>query len=268
MRPEQIIFSFKSTGFTEYEAKVYLALLGRHPATAYALSRSSGVPHSRIYDIARRLIKKGVVIRIDSNPERFSPLSPEELVAKLRRDTGRHIGALEKSLRAVRFQPDFDPVWNITERSEALQIAGRLFEGAGKRLYLGAWDPEIHELTDGLKEAENRGVEVFLLIYGEAEPGIGTSYHHSTDALSSRFGVSIDCTVDSEVCISGYLGGEEPCKVVWTRNRGLVQSIEEYIIHDLYLAELQDAFGDEITERYGRNLSVLRGKFRREIAAP
>jgi len=57
---EKIIVYLKKLGFTEYEAKVYLALLSKHPATAYTISKASGVPHSRVYDIARRLIKKGL----------------------------------------------------------------------------------------------------------------------------------------------------------------------------------------------------------------
>ena len=38
-------------GFTEYEAKVYLALLREYPATGYQLSKSSGVPVITSYSI-------------------------------------------------------------------------------------------------------------------------------------------------------------------------------------------------------------------------
>ena len=42
-------------GFTEYEAKVYLALLEENPSTGYQLSKLSGVPRSMVYDALRRL---------------------------------------------------------------------------------------------------------------------------------------------------------------------------------------------------------------------
>lgn len=42
-------------GFTEYEAKVYLALLRENPATGYQLSKSSGVPRSMVYEALGRL---------------------------------------------------------------------------------------------------------------------------------------------------------------------------------------------------------------------
>ncbi|MCZ7670869.1 MAG: helix-turn-helix domain-containing protein [Chloroflexi bacterium] len=46
-------------GFTEYEAKVYLALLREHPATGYQLSKESGVPRSMVYEALKRLHNRG-----------------------------------------------------------------------------------------------------------------------------------------------------------------------------------------------------------------
>jgi hypothetical protein len=71
----------------------------------------------------------------------------------------------------------------------------------------------------------------------------------------------MDCTVDGRWCITGRFGGSHPCRVVWTQNPGLVQAIESYIRHDLYLAEITGGFKGEIERRYGKNLLVLREKF-------
>ncbi len=43
---DDTIVYLEQLGLTQYEAKVYLALLSEHPATAYTISRRSGVPHS------------------------------------------------------------------------------------------------------------------------------------------------------------------------------------------------------------------------------
>ena len=102
---EEAIFYFKALGFTEYEAKVYLSLLGEHPASAYTISRNSGVPHSRVYDITRRLIKKGVVGLASTNPDRFSPLSPGDLLFKLRKDNERFIDEIQDCLENLSFSP-------------------------------------------------------------------------------------------------------------------------------------------------------------------
>ena len=49
-------------GFTEYEAKVYLALLREYPATGYQLSKESGVPRSMVYEALKRLHGRGAAL--------------------------------------------------------------------------------------------------------------------------------------------------------------------------------------------------------------
>ncbi len=52
---DTILSNLKELGFTEYEAKVYMSLINEHPLSAYNVSKNSGVPHSRVYDITRYL---------------------------------------------------------------------------------------------------------------------------------------------------------------------------------------------------------------------
>ncbi|MEW5813876.1 MAG: helix-turn-helix domain-containing protein [Spirochaetota bacterium] len=262
---EEAIFYFKELGFTEYEAKVYLSLLNQHPASAYAISQVSGVPHSRVYDITRRLIKKGLVGMASENPQKFSPLSPNELIVKLKNDNERFTGGLKVNLDRLAFSSDFDPVWNITDRKEALNITVNLISSARLSVYIGLWDEELSELKKILNDAHKRGSRLFFLIYGKTNPGFGTIYYHQTEALAGveELGRTIDCVVDSSACISGSLGGVKPCQIVWTRNQGLVKSIEEYIIHDFYLAEIQLQFGDKLYEVFGKNLETLRKRYGR-----
>ena len=56
-------------------------------------------------------------------------------------------------------------------------------------------------------------------------------------------------------------GGERRSQMIWTRNRGLVNAIEGYIIHDFCLAEIRLAIGEQVDELFGPNLLKLREKF-------
>lgn len=265
VKTEETIFYFKELGFTEYEAKVYIALLDHHPAGAYDISQRSSVPHSRVYDIARRLIKKGVALLVGKDPERYSPLAPAELIRKLKMDHDRYVEELEIHLDRVAFNSDFDPVWNLSTRDEALNMVRSLIHDSKKKIYIGLWDEELIELLPVFKKAHLKGVEIVFLIYGQAHVDFGKVFYHSTEAISGIqvLGRTIDCVVDSECCLSGSLGAEQACQVVWTRNRGLVKSIEEYIVHDFYLADINQRFGSEIEKAFGRNLAALRKKYGR-----
>ena len=265
MLQEEIVPYFKELGFTEYESKVYLSLLSNHPLTAYAISQKSGVPHSRVYDIARRLINKGAVLLAGKNPESFSPLAPEELIYKLKKSHKRFIDELEKRLEKISFKSDFDPVWNLSSYKDAMTVAKNLIDEAKNLIYIGIWDNELEELLPALKAAHDRGVKIVFLIYGKATVDFGEIFYHNTEHIKgiTELGKTLECVVDSISCISGSLGGEKPCQIVWTKNIGLVKSIEEYIIHDFYLSEVQQIMGKQVEDIFGKNLAKLRLKYER-----
>ncbi|MCP4159893.1 MAG: TrmB family transcriptional regulator [Deltaproteobacteria bacterium] len=260
---ESILSNLKELGFTEYEGKVYMALINEHPLSAYNVSKNSGVPHSRVYDITRRLIKKGYVTSKDTNPELFSPISPEELISCLRRDNSKLTDNLKHQFDSIRFTADFDPVWNLAGRSEAIEMAEQLVMEAEHTIFVGLWDQEMDQLEKVLRESEKRGVKINILLYGKGKPDFGEVYYHSIEKLEDIkiVGRSLDLVIDSTVCITGSLGGISACQAVWTRNKGLIKSIEGYIIHDFYIAEVNNYLGDTVDEIFGRNFEKLREKY-------
>ncbi len=262
MNRDKLLNLFKQLGFTEYEGKVYLSLLGSHPASAYTVSQSSGVPHSRVYDILRRLTEKGYAQAVGENPRRYSPLSPGELIKYLNKKNLNLTDELEKELKKKPFDSDFDPVWNLKDGVEAFKITRNLIEKARNRIWIGLWDADVKEVEAELRNAEKRGVDILILLYGELELDYGRVYHHSIFEFDSEKRRSLDCVVDSDVCVSGLLGGENiASQIVWTNNQGLIHSIEGYIIHDFYIAEISEIYGKNFSDKFGDNLVKLRRKF-------
>ena len=275
---EEARFYLERLGMTQYEAKVYLALLSEHPATAYTISRNSGVPHSRVYEVARRLIAKDLVIQADTDPERFSPIPPDDLIDKLVMDHDQAVEGLRDQLERVSFQSDFEPVWTVPGRDEVLEKAREIINTATERIYIGIWDEEMEELRKELHKAAKRNVEIVFLIYGTTQVDVGSVFYHSIDAFTDRdqLGRSIDIVVDSRVALSGRLGRDAQdtasigsgngnpvsCQVVWTKNQGLINAIEGYIIHDFYLAEIYQVLGDKIEDVFGKNMIDLRRRYK------
>lgn len=60
---EELIAQLKDMGFTEYEAKAYTALVQQSHVSAYQVSKNSGIPRARIYDILNVLVEKGIVLK-------------------------------------------------------------------------------------------------------------------------------------------------------------------------------------------------------------
>lgn len=260
---DSILSDLKDLGFTEYEGKVYMSLINEHPLSAYNISKNSSVPHSRVYDITRRLIKKGYVTSKGTNPELFSPISPDELISRLQRDNSKLTASLKQQLDSIKFTADFDPVWNLSSRTEALEMAGQLIGGAQDVIFVGLWDKELEDLSEAFLEAEKKGVKIHILLYGVQKPEFGDIHYHSTENLEdiNLVGRSLDLVIDSTVCITGSLGGSLACQAVWTRNKGLIKSIEGFIIHDFYIAEVSEYLGDKVDNIFGKNFEKLRKKY-------
>ena len=69
---EELITQLKEMGFTEYEAKAYTALVQQSHVSAYQVSKNSGIPRARVYDILNILVEKGIVLK--KRPQNKRPI--------------------------------------------------------------------------------------------------------------------------------------------------------------------------------------------------
>ena len=76
--------ALEEIGLTGYETKVYLSLLDSSPSMASDLSKRSGVPYSKIYDVLTSLEAKGWVEVERSRPSKFYPRSPATAIETVR----------------------------------------------------------------------------------------------------------------------------------------------------------------------------------------
>lgn len=74
------LLDLKKIGLTEGEIKIYEALLELGESTRTNLSKKSGISPSKIYDVANRLIEKGIISSVKKNNViHFSACNPEKL---------------------------------------------------------------------------------------------------------------------------------------------------------------------------------------------
>src|SRR5262249_30668348 len=71
-------------GLTGYEIRVYLSALGSGSMSAFDISKKSGVPYSKIYEVLNSLEEKGWLESDTSRPQRFFPRSPSTAVETMK----------------------------------------------------------------------------------------------------------------------------------------------------------------------------------------
>lgn len=79
MEKEEILKTLQYFGLSEYESRVYVALVSLGPSKAGAISREAGVPQSKIYNILDGLIGKQLVEVFEGRPKEFKAIAPETI---------------------------------------------------------------------------------------------------------------------------------------------------------------------------------------------
>ena len=77
MRDEIYIDNLKKLGLSEVESKVYVNLLKKQNFTATEISRISGTPRSKIYEILNKLTNKGLCVEILGSVKKYSSANPK-----------------------------------------------------------------------------------------------------------------------------------------------------------------------------------------------
>jgi sugar-specific transcriptional regulator TrmB len=92
-------------GLSEYEARVYLALLEMPGAAASTLARQARVPRTRVYDVLKGLLERGFVSRTSGKRLTYRPVPPAQavdaLVAEERERRSRQDASLSRLTEAL-----------------------------------------------------------------------------------------------------------------------------------------------------------------------
>lgn len=260
----EILDTVKNLGFTEYEAKAYLALLSESPSTGYAVAKNSGVPRSKIYEVLESLTAKGDVIVSHGEPPLYRALPAKDLIASRKAKAEENFAAAEQCLeRFERSASDRENIWNIAGRDAILKKVNECISAAEKRILIEIWAEDFLNIESALKEAAKRGVKVSIISYGEIAADYAEIYPHDMiDEITSEYGGRwIVFSADDSQVVAGAVSLGDESRAAWTQHQGLVMPITEVMIHDLYIAEIMKAHRDILEASFGKDLIELRKKF-------
>lgn len=261
MEQEQAILNqMKMLGFSEYESKAYLKLLVDYPLNGYALSKSSGIPRSRIYEVLKNLIDKQLVFEEEEEKNKvYYPVDPETFI---KRQKAHYEGIFSEisqfATRIYKEQKQDDRLVIIKGRQNIIGFLKTLIKGAEKRIAISIWDEEIQDLVEDLEKAKQKGVVLRGIYFGESNPFKDLVPHRRIKRyIAEKKERYISIIVDGSHTISGIVSRGENSKVTWTQDEGFIEISEDYIAHDLlvnlYSASLDDS-GYESFEEFVDNV--------------
>ena len=235
-------------GFSEYEAKAYVALLQEHPATGYQLSKISGIPRSMIYEVMGKLITRGTAMLLHKfGSTQYAPVPAEEYLSQLNRDYTELVADIKTDLTELDSASDMAYVWNIDGHNNMMAKAVEMISQAKNRIYLAVLPLTYPALKTTLEKAVGSGVRVVLYSSSELDlPGGRVVVSPlSEDDLKQDEGLGFVLVTDGQEVLIGERLSASNARASWTRSPLFVLIAEHHLRTDLYLPQILNLLGDK-----------------------
>ncbi len=229
-------YNLNNIGLSDYAIHTYLSLLQHHPINGSQLSKRSGIPRARIYDILRNLKLRGIVA--EASKGLFIPLPPDELIRQLRRTHEKDLSRFEALVKEIQAPAEHDFIWTINGYRRVLDKAREMIAAACTEIYIRLFPDEAEHLLEHLTAAEKRGVQVKCIFMAPFPKTFSIQVTHPQYESVERGlgGRSFDLVVDKEEFIGGMFDWEnrDGCRINWGRNRWFVIAGRDSLRHDFF----------------------------------
>jgi len=259
---DQLARELQSLGFSDYEARAYIALLQASPATAYEVSKTAGLPRANTYAALESCTQKGAVQPFSQRPVRYVPVDPQQLLARIADDTASRCRQLAISLGKLKSGEEQEFVWNIQGAEKVNAKISEMIQAAGKHVWIKAHESVIDAHHAELREAAERGVRILIILFGEDgrrfrfNDNVRVYLHEGNGVRVGNADNLFTITTDFKLALTANMLGD--VRAAYTRSEPIVTMAESLLRHDLYMAEICGRFGPQIDEAFGPYLLSLR----------
>jgi sugar-specific transcriptional regulator TrmB len=247
----ELLDQLAQIGFTDYEAKVYLALLAEYPATGYQISKRSGVPRSMVYETLSRLHGRGLVLEaVEGRATLYRPLPPQTFLDERQSEHQRLLDSLRAGLGKLYNQVIDDRIWSIRGRRAALAYASQLLQRADSDVFLVLTDDDLKPLHDEIVAACERGLETNVLLTGQGSLDCGRVAHHPPleSELQGLTGLLLVAVENGEALIAST-GAQHEMRATVTRNPDLAFIARQFVWMELFTQRIYARLGPELLDR-------------------
>lgn len=262
---DEVVGQLTELGFSVYEARAYVGLLGQEPMTGYALANLTGIPQPKVYETLRRLADKLAVVKIGEDPARFVAVPADRLMAQLDTDFRRRLAEARAGLAEATRGGRADELRVLrTPRGwpAIARHAADLIKGARRHVYLSAHTAQLAEFTDAITRADERGVRLDVLCFEPADLVLAHGRvlpHASTAGVIYRHHQArhLALVADGEQTLWALAADGRHWEALAAADLLLAAVVKGYIRHDMYVQQIFADFHEELAARYGPGLDKL-----------
>ncbi|MFJ6726243.1 TrmB family transcriptional regulator [Streptomyces sp. NPDC091281] len=262
---EEFTESLLALGFSSYEARCYVGLLGPEPQTGYAVAKATGVPQPKVYEALRRLVARGAARQLGSEPVRFVAVPPREVLDGLESTFEDHLTlARSRSVHLTTSEPppEHELVYRFRDRARIITAASAMIDASEQRVYVSSSPGELRMLREPVERATGRGVDVVALCFGRvpfSTPGMRVFRHASTDGVLYRAHQArhLGLVTDSRETLFGLAADGQSWTGIQSASEAVIAAVKGYIRHDIDMQQVFNDFESELVAAYGPGLQGL-----------
>lgn len=246
----EIIMQLKKLGYTEYESKAYIALVQQQHATAYQVSKHSGVPRARIYDTLDSLAEKGLVMKEEvANQITYRPIPIDIFLQKTTDSWQQNISFLTIELTKLEQQQKQVEKKLLVLKNEEMIVSycRKLLKKAKKRIVLSMWDSMYELLREDIEQAA-QDVRIQGMTLHVKAPLETLDQHRLTYFTENKNSKQwFILSVDGEEMVYGASLDAEP-SAFYTDDAAHIYLLEDYIWHDVLVNRLVQRNNDNLED--------------------
>jgi sugar-specific transcriptional regulator TrmB len=166
--------SMENLGLTSYEIKVYLSLLEHGSMTASDISKTSGVPYSKIYEVLNSLENKVWLESASERPQKFFPKSPTTALEAIRLQKENELKSNEEIIKnelmpiyeksGIKEKPE---IWVVRGLYNIADKVSEIIQNSQRELLIAL--PQIAQeiaksLQPMLRTLHDKGIRIVVLV--------------------------------------------------------------------------------------------------------
>ncbi|MFC0524655.1 TrmB family transcriptional regulator [Pontibacillus salicampi] len=234
-------------GFTQYESKVYEALITIEEALdATAIVKRSGVPRAKVYEVLQRMSNKGLVLESTVDKKRvYKALPIDSTINKLKADFEANVEEL-KHIPKIE-APSDDRVWTLKEDHSIQSMQQEMIQEAEQTIVISGWADDLSSHLALLEDKEAEGVEVEVHSIGKVDTNLSNVSTLVPNSMHETLERSRIVIIDHKRLL--FAGMEQhDWQAIQTRSKPLVKFFTEFFYHDVALTEITKRYSSTILE--------------------
>lgn len=224
-------------GLNLYEAKAYVSLLQIGTANAYKISKESGIPRARIYDVLESITNLGLAMVEESseNVKIYTPVPSKIFLERIKEEWESDYEEVKSNLQDLEAEEKKQEIYVFTVKGKENITAycRQLLKEASQYVMISMWSQMYELLLSELEECKSRGCNVLGIGHDIENPMEGIEKHvpgksHNMPEHMHWFILS----VDGKKLLYGY-SVEIDKDAFYTEDASHIYLMEDYILHDM-----------------------------------